>query len=99
MPGSMVKTIPGFEHGWVAVGGIVYVDAEHVAEAVQPVLAERLAMQVFAVGVDVVVGGGVERVGVVPVAVVDGGLAGDECVDRGLLRAEHDVVDLALARR
>ena len=50
-----------FQHGWV-VGGIVHIDADHVAEAVQPVLAERLAMQVFAVSVDVVVGGGVERV-------------------------------------
>jgi len=56
-----------------------------VAEAVKPILAEGLAVQVFAVGVDVVVSSGVERVGVFAVAVVDGGLAGEEGVNGGLL--------------
>src|SRR5208337_1624487 len=85
-------------HGWIAVCRVMNVDAEHVSEAVQPVLAERLAMQVFSVGVDVVVRYSVERVGVLPVTIIDRGLAGDEGVDCSPLRAEDNVVDLPLSR-
>jgi hypothetical protein len=65
---------------------------------VQPVLAQRLAVQVFPVRVDVVVGRIVQRIGVLAVAVVDLRLAGHKGVDGRLLRAQHDVVNLPLPR-
>ena len=59
------------------------------------VAAERAAFAIFAVRVDVVVGDVVEAVGLA-VAQRHAGLGGGEC---GVLRAEDDVVDFALARR
>ena len=84
------------------VHGVVDVDADGVAEAVDEVLAERLAVEVFAVGVDVVEGDFVERIGDVGGAFVDVAeavFAGDEGGGGGLLGAEDDVVDLALTGR
>ena len=71
------------------------VEADGMAEAVDEILSERLAVQVFAVGVDVVVGDFVDGVGIVALHV---GLAGDEGRSGGFLRAEDDVVNFALAR-
>ena len=53
--------------------------------------------RVFAVGVHVVEGDGVEGVGKAVVGVVDMGAAGDEGIHGGGLRAQYDLVDFALA--
>src|SRR5208282_3096506 len=53
-------------------------------------------VDIFSMGIDVVVGYSIERIRILAVAIVDGGFAGDKGVDGRLLRAEHDVVDLPL---
>src|ERR1700722_14145828 len=70
-----------------------------MAEPVQPIFSEGLAVQAFSVRVDVVVSNRIERVRVLAVAVVDGGFASHKSIDGRLLSAENDVVNLALARR
>ena len=44
------------------IGGIVNIESDVVAETVNEIFSQRLAVQIFAVGVDVVVGDFVERV-------------------------------------
>src|SRR5262249_28134778 len=78
-----------------ALAGIVNVEANAMAETVNEVLAERLAVQILAVSVDVVVGDEEEGLFVV-LAEVGAGFDGG---DGGILCAEDDVVNFALARR
>jgi len=75
MPGSMVKTIPGFTLR-IAVKRDRARRCQHVAQAVQPVTDERLAVQVFAVRVGCSCKAAVSsELGSAAVAVVDGGFA------------------------
>src|SRR5215813_2279060 len=75
-------------------GGIVDVEADAVAEAVNEVLAERMSVQIFAMRVDVVVGDLVDGLLVIFTEIC----AGLDGSDGGVLRAEDDVVNFALAR-
>ena len=68
------------EHRWI-LSGIVYVYAEHMSEAVQPVFAERLAMQILAMRDDVVEGNRVKGIGIAMTEVVDHRLACHERFD------------------
>ncbi len=85
------------EHGRV-IRRVVHIDADHVAESMDPVLAKRRTVQILAMRVDVVVGHGIERIRILAVAVIDRRLVDHEGRDRRLLRAEHNVVNLALPR-
>ena len=73
----------------------MHVETDVVAEAMNEILAQRLAVQIFAVGVDVVVGDLIKRI---RIAAFQVRLARFECGHRRLLRAQDDVVDLPLAR-
>ena len=79
----------------VVVIGIVNIQSDVVAEAMNEVFSQRLAVQVFAMGVDVVVSDVVERIRPVPPQT---GLARLKCRRGSLLRAQHDVVNLPLPR-
>src|SRR5262249_2025076 len=84
----------GFQRAAI-LAGIVNVEADVMAEAVNVVLAERLAVLILAVGVDVVVGDFLQAL----VALGAESYSGLELRERGVLRSQHDVVDLELARR
>ena len=58
----------------VVIAGIVDIEADEVAEAMDEVLAKSFAVQVFAVRVDVVVGDVVKRVGLITAQVGFSGL-------------------------
>src|ERR1035438_6366998 len=92
--------LDGEEHAFVdgfrVVPVVADVDADQMADAVDEVFAQRLSMEVFAVGVHGVEGGGVEGVGVAAVRGVDAGLAGNEGFDGGGLGSEDDAVNFAL---
>src|SRR5262249_51930637 len=76
----------------VVVARIVNIEADVMPEPVVEVFAKRLAVQILAVRVDVVVGDLLQRVAVA--AQLDPRLDGR---DGGFLRAKHDLVNLALA--
>src|SRR5271168_2312277 len=75
--------------------GVVDIETDVVAESVNEILAERFAVKIFAVGIDVVVGNFVDALRAL-LAVVHAGLDGCES---GILRAENNSIDFALARR
>ena len=66
--------------------------AHVMADAVDEVPAQRVAMQVLAVRVDVIVGDFVQAVG----RSLADRFTGPDRRDGGFLRAQHDLVDLAL---
>src|ERR1700756_1180629 len=76
------------------VAGIVNVEADIVAEAVDVILAESLTVHVFAVGVDVVVRDFVQAFAA-GLAIAH---AGFESGEDGILRSENNFVDFAPAR-
>lgn len=78
----------------IVIGGIVDIEAQAVADSVDEILAERLAVKIFSVRIDVVVGDFLEAVRAA--VEVDAGLDG---VENSGLSAVNDVVDFALARR
>ena len=77
----------------VIVAGIVDIQSDVVAKPVNEVFSQRLAVKIFAVSVDVVVGNIMKRIG--PVS-PQTRLARAKCGSGGLLRAEDDVVNLPL---
>src|SRR5271163_2807457 len=87
------------DHSWLErfaiIAGIVDVEADVVAEAVNEILAQRFAVKIFAVGIDVVVGNLVHAFRA-SLAIVHARLDGGE---RGILGAENNFIDFALARR
>ena len=74
---------------------IVYVKTDIVAQAVDEVLAQRFTVQIFAMGIDVVVSGFLQRIcSIAP----QRRFAGLECRNRSLLRPQHNIVNFPLPR-
>jgi hypothetical protein len=84
----------GFER-FAILAGIVDVEADVVAEAVNEILAKRFAVKILAVGIDVVEGNFVDALGAA-LAIIHAWFDGGES---GVLRAEDDFINFALARR
>src|SRR5260370_24560031 len=76
------------------LAGVVNVQADMMAEAVNEIRAERFAMEIFSVGVDVIVGEFVDAF-VAFGTVIRARL---ERADRSILRTENGVVDFARPR-
>src|SRR5438128_2593619 len=74
----------GFERR-VRVGGVVHLEAHVMTQSVREVLAERLAVQILAVGVDVIVG---DLINAVRRRLTDGH-AGLDRADGSVLSAQH----------
>src|SRR5882762_6414858 len=91
--------LDGDEHAGLqrraVLSGVVDIEADMMAEAVNKIRAEGLAVAIFSVGVDVIVGELVNAL-VALGAVVRARL---QRSDGRILRTEDDVVDFALARR
>src|ERR1700730_1015297 len=86
-------------HAWtewkVVVAGVVDIQADVVTQSVNEILAQRLAVQVFAMGIDKIVGHIVERILLVSPQM---GFARVECSNGSLVRPEDDIVNLSLTR-
>src|SRR6266699_1395602 len=77
------------------VARIVYVEADMVAQAMNEILAERPALAVFPVRVDIVVGDVHQPIFLAAARKMRAGL---ESCERRVLRAKNDFVDFTLAR-
>src|SRR5260370_4216423 len=97
--GDVDARLDGDDHSGLqrraVLAGVVNVKADMMAEAVNEILAEGFAMEIFSVGVDVIVGEFVDAF-VALGTVIRTGL---QCSDGSMLRTEDDVVDFALAWR
>src|SRR2546429_1940013 len=77
------------------VARIVYVEADMMAQAMNEILAERPALAVFPVRVDIVVGDVHQPIFLAAARKMRAGL---ESCERRVLRAKNDFVDFTLAR-
>ena len=77
--------------------GVVHVQPNMMSQPMDEVLAQRIAMQIFSMRIDVIEGHFVQRV-IVRTA-FKFRFSNLKCLDRSVLRAEDDVVDLTLAGR
>src|SRR5215831_3609013 len=80
----------------LVIAVVMHTQSYKMAESVNEILAERLPMQVFTMGINVIEGNVVERVGRFAAKVR---LARLECVDGRLLCSQNSVIDFPLARR
>src|ERR1700722_14936617 len=94
--GDVNARLDGDDHagreGFAILARVVDIQTDMVAQSVNEILAERFAVQIFAVRIDVVVGNLVDALGAF-LAIVHAGLDGRQS---GILRAENDFIDFAL---
>src|SRR3974390_1368564 len=76
------------------VADVVYFQSYIMADAVDEVLPQRLTVQVFAVGIDVIISDFEQGIGA---TARQGALSGPEGSHHSPLRAQNDVINLALA--
>src|SRR5216684_4962505 len=76
------------------LAGVMNIQADVMTQSVNVILAQRLAVQIFSVRVDVVVG---NLIGAI-VALLADGVARLEHRERGILRAEYNRINFTLAR-
>jgi len=77
------------------VAGVVDVQADVMSQAVNEIGAEGLAVEIFSMGIDVVVG----NLWTFLSPLLQKSMPGFERSEGGVLRAENNFVDFALARR
>jgi len=92
--------LEGEDHSFVerqgSIVGVVHVQSHMMSEAMNEILAEWFAVQVFPVAIDVIHGDLVERVGTLTAQSRTSHL---KCMDCSFLRTQHDVVDFPLPGR